>query len=136
VDGRSPFHEGVSNAVLAGGITVLLGILVLEYADVELTRSVNRTFGPSLAILLALTTVVTLIALYERARASRAAAADADSNANSLEMGVDRKISKRSVTSQASTAASEVIFHAPSGSLERVVGSGDLEQALPESLQT
>jgi hypothetical protein len=59
-------------------------------------------------------------------------------SANSEEITVERKFSKLSLSTVASstlTAGEErrpsFIYHLPSNSLERVVGAGDLEQALP-----
>lgn len=61
------------------------------------------------------------------------AAADADA------MEVDRKLSKKSVSTNASTrsAGSTVVYHAPSNSYERVVvgGGRDIEKALPETVR-
>jgi hypothetical protein len=55
--------------------------------------------------------------------------------ANADEIAVDRKVSKKSVSTNASSVrstSSVVIYHVPSNSMERVVvGGGDLEQALP-----
>jgi hypothetical protein len=70
--------------------------------------------------------------------------AEAEAEADPDAIEVDRKLSKRSLSTNASTrsAGSTVIYHVPSNSLERVVVGGnrarsesDIEKALPETVR-
>jgi hypothetical protein len=133
-------NSTTSNVVLAGGLFVIFGVIALQFITVEAVRryAENNMAITAVVVLTAILTAA-MCCLKLRGRFTASAGSEELESTTTDDIAVDRKISKRSVSTVASSAgASEkrpsVVFHLPSNSMERV-GNGDLEAALPDTLR-
>jgi hypothetical protein len=131
-------HQLLSNGVLVGGLLViLLGVAVFigapQYLDPNLPLA-EIVAVASIAIIF-ISAVYLIQGILGGGLSTTPHGNEGSDAANADDIEVDRKTSKRSVSTIASsTAGSTVIYHVPSNSLERVVvGVGDIEQALPDT---
>jgi hypothetical protein len=116
--------------VLFGGLVmILLGLTVFDSAAASNVAKIAAV---------ACATFICSSMVYNMRRSGSYSEGEDAHAAGAEEIAVDRKLSKKSVSTIASTTSSTVIYHAPSNSLERVsvVGSGDVEQGLPEPLRS
>jgi hypothetical protein len=125
--GQSLRHQLLVNGVLVVGVLViLLGFLGYVGAAPD-----TRPSLPIVVIMIFSCIAFLRIAWWFSTRSPGIQSADA---ASAEDIAVDRKLSKRSVSTVASSSAgSTIIYHVPSNSLERVVGGEDLEQAFPNA---
>jgi hypothetical protein len=122
--------------LLSGLLFIVYGLTVFESSS----DSWNQKIAAAAGVTLIFASIVCCI--MGRGSDSPRAALSGTSAADSEEIEVDRKLSKKSVSTIASSrcsVSSTVIYHAPSNSFERVivneVGNGDVEQGLAGALR-
>jgi hypothetical protein len=129
--GQSPARSAQQ---LFAAVLLLGGLLVILLGLVTFASKAESLNVKIIAIVCAAGVfIASLCLMVGSANAPPASRLSAPSTEESEEIEVDRKLSKKSVSTIASSTGSVVIHHAPSNSLERVVVYGDVEQALPDA---
>jgi hypothetical protein len=115
----------VSNCVLVAGLLVLVAGGALRFLELNVALAV-------IGVAVGVSALVFAVFCYLKRDSLAASSPEEEAEDAGEEMQVDRKISKRSVSTSAS---SDFVFHVPSGSLERIGVSGDIEEARHEAIR-